>query len=262
MKNLLLPDQRILSWQEAGSGPPLVLLHGWSMSSAVFDATLAAFAADYRVLAPDLRGHGNSTPGDGYALDDFCADLTVWFDALDLRGSNLLGWSLGGMVAMRLGQRLPQRIARLLLVATTPSFVLRDDWAHGQAELQVRSLGRNLKRNPVATLADFYAQQFTAEELPIISMDPFNSMPPPTLEAALGGLETLRSADLRPELATIFQPTLVVHGSADPIIPVAAGQALAAALPQAKFHLLSGVGHAPFLSAPEATWDQWRAFLR
>lgn len=265
-QTLTLPDGRTLAWRAAGSGTPLVLLHGWAMSAAVFAEVQAELARDFCVLAPELRGHGDSTPGSGYTLEELAGDLVCWLEALDLRQVTLLGWSLGGEVAQLLAAELPERIERLLLVATTPRFTASGDWAHGLPETQVRAMARDLKRHYELTMNGFFALQFAADE---VSRERYQQIIAfavrsgrlPAPEVALAALETLRSSDLRPLLARITQPTLVLHGSHDRIIPVEAGRYLAAALPQAQYVEWSDCGHALFLSRPQACIALWREFL-
>lgn len=265
-KTCTLPDGRTLAWREAGNGRPLVLLHGWSMSAAVFAEMQAELALDFRVLAPDLRGHGGSAPGTGYALADFAADLEGWLAALELQKVALLGWSLGGEVAQLLALRQPQRIDRLLLVATTPYFVAASDWEHGLPATQLKAMMRDLKRNYLATMDGFFQLQFGAGELAreryrqIVDFAVrAGRLPEPAV--ALAALETLRDADLRPQLAGIGRPALVLHGTDDRIVPVGAGRHLGAALPQARYVEWAGVGHAPFLSRPQESLQLWRGFL-
>lgn len=242
MKEISLPDGRKFSWRERGNGKTLVLLHGWGSSSAVF-SDLMTHLPDHHTLAPDLPGYGASSPAARVDLDDLCADVIAWCDLLGLKTVTLLGWSLGGIIAQQLAVRFPQRMERLILVATTPCFVTTLDWPHGLADTTVRALARDFKRAPLPTLEKFAAMQFQGER----------TLPPtllPTVEltTALGGLELLRHIDLRQQLTTITLPTLVLHGSLDVIVPIGAGRYLAATLPQARFHEISNCGHAPFRS--------------
>jgi pimeloyl-[acyl-carrier protein] methyl ester esterase len=266
MKKLTLADGRSLAWREAGSGPPLVLLHGWSMSSAVFAEVIEELAADFRLLAPDLRGHGASAPGAGYALADFAADLADWLQTLDLHDAALAGWSLGGQVALELVPAVRDRLRRLILVGTTPRFTAAADWPAGLPDLQVRALARDLRRHYLKTMGDFFALQFAGEAM---SRERYRRLVDfavragrlPEPETALAALETLRTADQRGALAGIDLPVLVQHGELDRItLPAAAGY-LAAQLPAATLELWPGVGHAPFLSRPREVCRRWREFL-
>jgi pimeloyl-[acyl-carrier protein] methyl ester esterase len=255
MKSFLLPDGRTFAWQASGSGAPLVLIHGWGNSAALFSELMSQLP-DCHSLAPDLPGYGASTAATRVDLADLADDFIHWFDTLGLETVTLLGWSLGGMLAQLLAARFPQRIARLILVATTPHFVTTPDWPHGLADSAVRALARDYKRAPIPTLESFWSLQFQGE----------NSLPAPLLPqvelaTALGGLELLRQVDLRHQLSAITMPTLVLHGNHDVIIPVAAGRFLAATLPQARFHEVHNCGHAPFCSAPAPVSAAIRQFL-
>ncbi len=267
MKELTLSDGRPLVWREAGSGPPFVLLHGWSMSGAVFGEALQALQGDFRVLLPDLRGHGRSGAGEGYSLGDFASDLREWIEALDLREVNLLGWSLGGQVAMALQPLVRPRMRRLILVGATPRFSASEGWPHGLPEVQVRAMGRDLRRAYLRTMEDFFALQFEGESLDreryreiIRFAVREGSLPNP--DVVRRALETLRSADQRSDLAAIDTPTLVMHGEIDRIVPVGAGRFLARHLPSATLALLPETGHAPFLSRPREVFERWREFLQ
>jgi pimeloyl-[acyl-carrier protein] methyl ester esterase len=249
MQELTLTDGRQLAWREAGRGLAVVLLHGWSMSSAVFAEVMDELAADFRLLAPDLRGHGVSAPGMGYALSDFATDLAEWVQALDLREV-----ALGG------------RLRRLILVGTTPRFTAAADWPAGLPELQVRAMARDLKRNYLKTMGDFFALQFAGEAM---SRERYRRIVDfavrggrlPEPEVALAALETLRREDQRSALGKIDVPVLVQHGELDRITLPSAADYLAAQLPAARLDLLPGIGHAPFLSRPQEVCRRWRDFL-
>lgn len=255
MKELLFPDGRSFAWRASGNGPPLVLIHGWGNMSAVFTELMAQLP-DYLCLAPDLPGYGSSQAAPIVELSTLVDDFVRWLDAIEMDTVSLLGWSLGGMLAMELAKRFPARFPRLILVATTPRFVSSHNWQHGLADTAVRSLARDLKRTPITTLENFWRLQFYGEEL-----IPSPLLPAVDMMTALGGLEILRKVDLREKLVHITSPTLVVHGTADAIIPVAAGRFLANALPCAELLEVCGCGHAPFLSAPLPVTTALRKFL-
>jgi pimeloyl-[acyl-carrier protein] methyl ester esterase len=237
------------------------------MSSAVFSEALQSLSDEFCVLAPDLPGHGKSSPAKDYGLDALAADLSAWMEGLQLAGVCLLGWSLGGQIALRLASMETPRLCRLLLVSTTPRFVADTEWPNGLAEGQVRIMARGLQRRFARTLDDFFAQQFGAQELSaerrqwlIQQLSP--GAVPPQPDAALAALETLRCSDLRSRLVDLALPALVMHGAEDGIVPPGAGRYLADMLPQARFQQLPRAGHAPFLSYPEESFHLWRKFCR
>ncbi|TLM62992.1 MAG: alpha/beta fold hydrolase [Deltaproteobacteria bacterium] len=161
------------------------------------------------------------------------------------------GWSLGGMVALELTARKLLPVDRLLLFATTPRFTAAADWSHGLPEIQVRALRRNLERRFETTLADFFALAFAAGEVSadrLRAIRAFAVRPGgvPDRAAAAACLDLLAGQDQRDLLPAIHCPALVVHGQADRVTPVAAGRALAAALPHGNLLELPETGHAPF----------------
>jgi pimeloyl-[acyl-carrier protein] methyl ester esterase len=258
-----------LAYQELGAGPPVVLVHGWSLSSAVFADVAAALGRRHRVIAPDLRGHGGSDPAP-FTLADLAQDLGLLLERLDLGRAALLGWSLGGQVALAalagkrrsVGPERPDtpdardRVTRLILVSSTPRFTAGDGWPHGLPAQHLAVLAHRVRRDPARTLARFFDDLLAPDE-----RDPAlraragavrAGIPLPDPAAAQAGLDVLAATDLRPVLAGTSLPTLVVHGEADPICPAGAGRALAASIPGARLALLPGAGHVPFLSRPDA----------
>lgn len=256
IRHFSLPDGRTLAWRESGSGAPLLLLHGWGSASAVFDGLIEQLPG-YRLLAPDLPGHGASCPAPAFELAALASDLLLWIDHLALERVALLGWSLGGLLALHLAAMPQGRVSRLILLASTPRFTMSDDWPHGLPDAAVRALGRDYRRDPQATLDRFHRLQFQGE-----SLVPERATPEPEASSALAGLELLRRVDLRPLLPAIALPALVIHGERDAIIPVGAGRFLAATLPEAQLCELAGSSHAPLLSTAEAVAAALRAFLR
>ncbi|WP_432821042.1 alpha/beta fold hydrolase [Trichloromonas sp.] len=266
MKSFTLPDGRRLTWREAGAGRPLLLLHGWAMSSAVFAEAMESLAEDFRVLAPDLRGHGGSDAGDGYGFADFAADLRLWLQSLGIGRFSLLGWSMGGQVAIELCQSAAGPVDRLILVGSTPRFAAGDGWEHGLPDVQVRTMARNLNRNYLKTMGSFFELMFAGETLTgeryrqvIDRVVRAGRLPEP--QVALAALDTLRTIDQRPLLAGIACPTLVMHGDLDQVTLPAAGRCLAETIPGARLALLPGLAHAPFLSRPQQVFRLWREFL-
>lgn len=261
-----LPGGRVLTWYQAGCGKPLVLLHGWAMSAAVFREIAQLLAPHFRILAPDLPGHGHSSPPIRNDLAGISDDLARWLAAVAGEPLGMVGWSLGGMLSLELASRPNIAVERLVLISTTPRFTLDDDWAFGLPPGQVRSLARNLERRFETTLADFFALAFAGEDIDpdrLLAIRRFavKRSPLPDRAAARGLLDVLAVQDQRAALADIRQPTLVMHGEQDRISPAAAGRFLADRLPGGQFASFPGIAHGPFLSRPGEVAEKIREFF-
>jgi pimeloyl-[acyl-carrier protein] methyl ester esterase len=254
-----------LHHEDVGAGPPVVLVHGWSLSSAAFEADAAALARRHRVIAPDLRGHGKSGAG-AFSLGDLAADLAALFERLGLEGAVLAGWSLGAQVAIAALPRMRARIARMILVAGTPRFTQGPDWPHGLPPQAVEVLAHRLRRDPARAVARFFEGMFADGELDEAGRQRLAalraSMPVPDPAAAQAGLAILAHEDLRPALCAVDVPVLLVHGERDPVCPPGASRAMAEAIPGARLALLPGAGHAPFLARPGALAEAVLSFDR
>jgi len=243
------------------------MLHGWAMSSAVFSEIASLLGRNYRVLCPDLPGHGASDPLPEFSLCAMVEHLSSWMAQLALPATAVLGWSFGGQLALEMALQCPEQVQSLLLVSTTPKFCQSADWPHGLPQTQLRLLGRNLERAYEKSLGDFFQLQFVGEELSRERLREIlhfavrtAALPEP--QTARETLALLGVSDLRNRLGAIQQPTRIFHGDLDQIIPLGAGRFLAEQIPGASICTLPGIGHAPFLSAPEQLASQWNDFLR
>jgi len=260
-----LPDGRFLTYYTVGQGRPLVCLHGWAMSAAVYQEMTELLSPDYQLFIPDLPGHGESTAPLNYNLPTVAADLSFWLKSILTSSFSVLGWSLGGMLALELAQNQQLALQKLVLIGTTPQFIADDEWPHGLPGTQVRALARNLSRRFEKTLGEFFALSFAGEDIPADRLRDIRrfavySSSPPGLEAALGYLEILASQNQRSALKCITQPGLVLHGSLDRIAPVSAGRQLAKELPHGTLVEFPGLSHGLFLSRPEQVADEIRRF--
>ena len=252
-----------LHHEDVGAGSPVVLLHGWSLSSAVFEPEASLLARHRRVIAPDLRGHGRSPAGPS-SLADFARDVAALVDRLGLERAVLVGWSLGAQVALAALPLVRPRLAALVLVAGTPRFTQGEGWPHGLPAQAVEVLAHRVRRDPARAMARFFDGMFAEGELDDAARARLRALraaiPLPDPAAALSGLELLAREDLRGALAAVDLPVLLVHGERDPICPPAASRAMAAAIPGARLVLRAGAGHAPFLARPGALADAVLSF--
>lgn len=243
-----------------GSGPTLVLLHGWGLNVRVWDGLAAALSDRFRIIAVDLPGHGRSAwlperaslAEQAAQVDETVAPLATEY--------SLLGWSLGGQIALQLAAAAPRRIAsaaaglsRLVLIATTPRFSAAPDWPHGTPAERLAAQAAGLRTDYRRTVSDFLELQVrgsadAAAALAHLRAVLFAHGSPEGVPALAQDLELLRDTDLRPLLAGIAVPALVIAGQYDRVILPAASHALAAGLPNARYVEIRRAAHAPFLS--------------
>jgi pimeloyl-[acyl-carrier protein] methyl ester esterase len=162
------------------------------------------------------------------------------------------GWSLGGQVALRWAMRYPQQVERLVMVASTPCFVRLEGWRYALSAEILEEFAVNLQHHYALTLKRFLSLQMRGSdqerEVLAILRDGLFSRGEPDRGALQSGLDILRDSDLRGALPEIRQPTLVLAGERDTLIPQQASQYLAGQIPGARLATIKGAAHAPFLS--------------
>lgn len=262
----------MLHIEVTGQGEPLVMLHGWGMHGGIWGDAVAQLAQSFTVHNVDLPGHGYSRgqkSGDRSRkknheklLDEIVDSLLARFD----EPMSLCGWSLGGLIAQRWAARAPEKIRRLVLVASTPCFAARADWEYGMPQQTLAQFAADLEKNHAATLRRFLALQLRGSEnereLLGLLRDKLSSHGEPQLAALRAGLDILRDTDLRPLLPGIGQPTLVIAGERDKLTPPPASRYLAQTLPNARVVEITGAAHLPFLSHSEIFVRQVKDFLK
>ena len=243
-----------LWYEECGSGTPIVFIHGWCMSSAVWCSQREGLSDTFRVITVDLPGHGTSSPPvDGFHVNKCAADLAGLFESLGLHNALMAGWSLGSLIALESFPGLRDRLSGLVLIAGTPRFTQGDEFPSGLSRLEVEGMTRKVQRSLPRALEGFIARMFAPGELDDPSLaskvhELLSALPLPTAAVALQALDALVATDLRDRLASIDLPTLVMNGDCDVIcLPEASGY-LARRIPSARQVLFAGCGHAPFLT--------------
>ncbi|MBW4052794.1 MAG: alpha/beta fold hydrolase [Proteobacteria bacterium] len=238
-----------------GSGPTLALLHGWGLNLRVWDGLADVLSDRFRVVAVDLPGHGRSAWLPGRSSLAGQADQ-VHKAVSEIAGTySLLGWSLGGQIALQLAAAGPHESAaidRLVLIAATPRLSAGPDWPYGAPPQRLAEQEAGLRTDYRRTVGDFLELQVRGSaggeaalaRLRAALFAHGEARP----EALVRGLTLLRDGDLRPLLGAIAQPALVIAGQYDRVTLPGASRALADGLADARFVEIRRAAHAPFLS--------------
>ena len=235
-------------WSEAaGQGDDLVLIHGWGMNASVWDEVLPDLRQKFRVTVLDLPGHGRSSelPFEGLA--------EVSGQVLEVLPENavLLGWSMGGLIALWLASHYPERYEHVLLVSSSPCFVRRSDWSTALEPGVFNAFGKGLEEDYPATLKRFLALQLKgADNARVLarSIGVGLEAHQPEKNALIRGLDLLKHEDLR---GTLRQPGLNIAallGGRDTLVPAGIEQALSDQFPMIDVEIVEGAGHMPFVT--------------
>lgn len=243
-----------LWYEERGEGTPVVFIHGWCMSSAVWRLQTEGLSGSFRVITVDLPGHGNSPPSAaGFHSPACTAGIAALFDHLDLRNAVLAGWSLGSLIALESFAVVRSRLCGLVLIGGTPRFTCGDGFPFGLPKADVDGMTRKVRRSLSRALEGFTARMFSAEEAadPLFAslvQDVLSNVPLPDTDSAVQALGVLTDSDQRDRLPYIDLPTLIVNGDSDVICLPEASEYLTLRIPAARLAVFTGCGHAPFLT--------------
>jgi len=245
----------------SGSGADLVLLHGWGLHGGVWDGLVPLLEPYFRVWRPDLPGHGASN----WSGERTLAEMAAAVLEVAPRSAAWLGWSLGGLVAMRAALLAPSRVTSLVLLASSPSFVRRPHWQAAMLPALLDAFAAELQQDYLRTLNRFLALQVRGSEdagnvLRLLRTQ-LLAKGEPAPAALRAGLEILRDTDLRVAAGALDCPVLVLAGERDTLVPAAAARETAVLIPAAQHEVISGAGHAPFIARPRAVADLVRTFL-
>jgi pimeloyl-[acyl-carrier protein] methyl ester esterase len=232
---------------------PLVFLPGWCLGRGPWQPTVDALGG--RIA--DLPGYRGAP-----LLDDFDAAAGALAASL-APGTILCGWSLGAMLALAAAARAPDKVAKLVLVGGTASFVQREGWPHAMPPAVLAEFAAAIAADPAAMLPRFVGgfNRGDARAKPVTHelLELADPLPPAATLAA--GLAWLRDVDLRTVTPAVRTPTLILHGDHDPLMPLPAAEALAALLPAARLDAFADCAHAPFISDPATFRQRLAAFV-
>lgn len=245
-------------------GEPLLLIMGLGGHSLAWFLQLPALTPHYRVLTFDNRGVGRSeVPPGPYTLRQMADDAAGLLDHLGVARAHVVGWSMGGLIAQELALSYPERVGRLVLLASAarPRPALVEPWLTFQEQALTRELDRRgfaLWLMPWGFTPAFMTQPDRVElALAQALADPY----PATPQGFAAQAAACRAVDLRERLPALGTPTLVLVGAEDILTPPAYSRELAERIPGARLQVLERGGHGMPLEYPQAVNEALLAFL-
>lgn len=243
-----------LYYEDHGSGQPVVLIHGYPLDGASWERqTTALLDAGHRVITYDRRGFGKSSKTtEGYDYDTFAADLNTLLTALDLSDAVLVGFSMGtGEVARYLGNYGSARVAKAAFLGSLEPFLLKtDDNPDGVPQGVFDGLKEAVTADPYAFLGDFFKNFYNSDAFlgtPRLSQEAVNASWNVAAGAGATALVAAQATwitDFRGDIPKIDVPALILHGTADNILPIdSTGRLFAKALPSAEYVEIEGAPH-------------------
>ncbi|WP_185266444.1 alpha/beta fold hydrolase [Halopseudomonas xiamenensis] len=236
-----------ISYLERGAGEPLVLLHGINGNASSWELQLDTFSATRRVIAWDAPGYVDSDVA-GDDLTDLARVAIAFIRQVTDVPVTLAGHSMGGLVAMKVAIMEPALVKRLVLSCTHPGHALD---RNGEADERYKRRLDELRNQP----PEVYGERRARGMLPAgTAAAVFQRIADIAAQSRLEGVAAaawaIQTADLKPELARIQAPTLVITCDQDTVAPLAKAQPLLDLIPDVRHVALSGLGHAPYLEDP------------
>jgi pimeloyl-ACP methyl ester carboxylesterase len=252
-----------IAYYVRGRGFPVLMIQGLGGRAADWGSVPAALAADFEVITVDNRGTGRSAkPDEPYTLEQMADEAVGVLDVLGHAQAHVVGLSMGGMIAQLVALRHPQRVARLVLIATTPG----GPHTAAPSAAAMAALTLDLTQPPAeiirASIQAIAAPGFADAHPEVVqqALDTALAAPTPP-HVFLRQMQAIMASDRYDRLAEISVPTLVIHGDVDPLVPHANGETLAGRIPGARLRTIRNCGHLVMLEQPAELSAALRAFL-
>lgn len=265
-------DGHDLYYKDWGSGPAVVLIHGWPLSSDSWDSVALSLAENgFRAIAYDRRGFGRSDqPFDGYDYDSLADDLADVMEQTNAgNGVTLVGFSMGGGEVARYFSRHQGRgvKAAVLVSSVVPYMLQTEDNPDGVPEAELEKIAQAVEADRASFFTSFFKQFYGVGLLSKPVSDAARQASWDTamsagLHPTLACARAFGFTDFRPDLSSINVPTLVIHGTSDTIVPPALGELAAQKIKGAQYLEYPREPHGLFLTATERLKRDLLIFLR
>jgi pimeloyl-ACP methyl ester carboxylesterase len=249
-----------IGFDDIGSGPPIVFLHGFPLDSTMWAPQTSALADHFRCITIDTRGFGESTTTPPFTIDRYADDVIAVLDLLDIETTTVVGLSMGGYIAFALWRRAPHRVNALVL-ADTRAGVDTPDTRQRRHELIALAHSEGAAAVVERQLVGLLGKS-TREHQPDVEESVRAIGQSATVDGIVGALEAmLGRQDSVPTLPTINVPTLIVVGDEDVITPPKEARAMHAAIQGSRLQVLAGAGHLSSLEQAAAFNAVMREFV-
>jgi len=234
--------------KKIGQGKDLVLIHGWGMHSGIWEPIIDRFSNQYTLHLVDIPGMGKSHVVNPYDLDHVTEEISKALPP----SFDILGWSLGSLIAIKMSLMYPKKIHRIVLVGGTPCFINQTDWSYGVDVRDFNNFANKLFKNYKSTMINFYILQLMHSKNSKLIIKKLKEMEavenPPEIKSLQLGLDILLNNDLRNDINKIKHQTLLITGDMDRLTPKSASMWLESHLKESQLKLIKGASHIPFLS--------------
>ena len=272
MAYITTSDNTKLYVKDWGTGRPVILIHGWPLSADSWDdVAIPLVEAGFRTIAYDRRGFGRSEqPWGGYDYNTFADDLAAVIEATGAVDAAIVGFSMGGgEVARYLSRHSGKNVSKAALISSVVPYMLKTpDNPNGVDSTVFAQMTAGMKEDRAHFFAgffkDFYGVSLVSHPVSdeLLEASRTTAMQA-SLRATLAAAEAFATTDFRPDLASFTVPTLIIHGTADKIVPIdATGRESARAIPQAKFLEYDGAPHGLFATHKEKLIGDLLVFLQ
>ena len=247
--------------KKIGQGKDLVLIHGWGMHSGIWEPIIDRFSNQYTLHLVDIPGMGKSHVINPYDLDHVTEEIIKALPP----SFDILGWSLGSLIAIKMSLMYPKKIHRMVLVGGTPCFINQTDWSYGVDIRDFNNFANNLFKNYKSTMINFYILQLMHSKNSKLIIKKLKEMEavenPPEIKSLQLGLDILLNNDLRNDINKIKHQTLLITGDMDRLTPKSASIWLESHLKESQLKLIKGASHIPFLSHSDEFFNCLDQFL-
>jgi len=254
-------DDIQLAYTDVGSGPPVVLIHGYPFNRSLWNEQLEALSSKYRVVAPDLRGFGESDSSEGpVTMSRMAQDVAQLMDQLEIPQAVIGGLSMGGYVVLAFCKQFPSRV-RALLLADTRAQADTEEAKKTRAEQADKALSEGMASIADAMLPKLLTPD-TVSKRPEVVKRIRDMMLKTKPQGAAGALLGMAQREDQTEfISSIKVPALIVAGREDAITPPADSEAMHAKIAGSRLIVIENAGHVSNLEQTEQFNDALLAFL-